>query len=76
MLFSHHISIAAIDVQGYAEEASKKFAQQRAGQHFLQNLFPRGTTWTEMIEILQNEKEKLFDIVQGKYLKKGQNEGV
>jgi len=26
MLFSHHIGIAAIDVQGYSEEASKKFA--------------------------------------------------
>ena len=59
MLFCHYINLPTLGIQGYAEESSKKMAQQRACQIFLKNLFPKGTTWLEMIDIIQNKKEKL-----------------
>lgn len=59
MLFSHFVNMPTRNITGYAEEPTKKLAQQRACQRFLKNLFPPGTSWLEMIRIVQNEKNKL-----------------
>lgn len=66
MTFCHCVNLPTLGIQGYAEESSKKMAQQKACQNFLKNLFPKGTTWLEMIEIVQNKKEILAEIVAGK----------
>jgi hypothetical protein len=52
MTFCHCVDYPKLGIQGYAEESSKKTAQQKACQKFLKNLFPKGTTWIEMIEII------------------------
>jgi hypothetical protein len=58
-LFSHHVHMPVLNIKGHAEESSKKLAHQKACQKFLKNLFPAGTTWNQMIHIVQNEKDKL-----------------
>ena len=68
MLFSHIVT-SANGVQGFAEEGNKKLAQQRACQVYEKNLFPKGTTWKDMIEIVQNDKEALGKILAGEHLK-------
>jgi hypothetical protein len=55
--------VGTSSVTGYAEESTKKLAQQRACQKFLKALFPAGTTWTEMINVIQNQKETLKEIL-------------
>ena len=54
MLYSFYITISTLNIQGHAEEATKKLAQHKACQQFLKNLFPKGTTWNDAIDIVQN----------------------
>lgn len=65
-LFKHTILIERLGVSGTAEEPSKKGAQQRASQLFLKQLFPAGTSWLQMINIIQNDKDRLASIMEGK----------
>ena len=54
LLFGHDVHMPILNIAGHAEESTKKLAQQKACQKFLKNLFPAGTTWKQMIDILQN----------------------
>lgn len=71
MLFSFHYSMPRADgeepIEGYAEESTKKTAQQRACQEFLAKLFPSSMSWRQMIEIVQGQKGMLDSIVKGSY---------
>lgn len=63
MLFSCFVNMPSLNICGQAEESNKKKAQQRACQVFLKNLFPE-STWNQMIEILQKDKDRLKEIVE------------
>ncbi len=59
LLFSFTVDLQSIGIQGKAEDTSKSSAKQRACQSFLKNLFPKGTTYKEMLEIIKNQPEDL-----------------
>ena len=64
-LFMFTVSMQKIEVKGQAEEASKKTAQQRACQVFLKNLFPPGTSWNDVMNIVQNDRDMMLMILNG-----------
>jgi hypothetical protein len=68
LLFSYTVELQSIGVQGKAEDTNKSSAKQRACQSFLKNLFPKGTTYKEMLEIIRNQAEDLQKIVSEKHL--------
>ena len=69
VIFSFHYSMPSSEdgepIQGFAEEPTKKMAQQRACQEFLVKVFPPETSWKQMIEIVQNDKDLLISIFRG-----------
>ena len=62
ILFGYLVNLPNSSISGFSEEPKKQLAQQRACQYFLKNLFPPGTTWREVTQIVQHDKEKMCEI--------------